>query len=138
MMPFYNDAFGENMFTQVMKMDYEGKPKIFLEMMKFMSLMPLEKFIATFQDLPLYAVLETNNVHIVSFLENAMVPAISDRGLAIPVVFAQAENTITYAQSPQNRYNDDIQKQLHGEEKKSGFIVGSMGRTLYTNETYSE
>ena len=45
-----------------------------------MSLMPLEKFIATFWDIPLFAVLGTNNVHVVSFLENAMVPAISDRG----------------------------------------------------------
>ena len=83
-----------------MKMDYEGKPKIFLEMMKNMSQMPLEKFIATFWNIPLFALLESDNVHVVSFLENAMVPAISDRGLTIPVVFAQAEYTITYAQSP--------------------------------------
>ena len=83
-----------------MKMEYEGKPRMFLELMKNMSLMPQEKFIAALQDIPVVELLETNNVHVVSFLENAMVPAISDRGLAIPVVFAQAEDTITYAQSP--------------------------------------
>ena len=89
-------------------MDYEGQPKVAVEMMKNMSLMPPEKLIAACQDIPLFELLGTNNVHTVSFLENAMVPAISDRGETIPVVFAQAEDTITYAQSPQNRYDDKI------------------------------
>ena len=50
-----------------------------------------------------------------------MVPAISDRGLEIPVVFNQSENTVIYALSPQKRYNNEVQEALHGKSKKSKF-----------------
>ena len=43
-MPFFNDAFGENMWTLIMKMDdFPGQPKLNLEMMKNLSLMPTPK-----------------------------------------------------------------------------------------------
>ena len=50
-----------------------------------------------------------------------MVQAISDRGFEPPQVFRQAENTVVYAQSIQNRYNDEIHELLHGQTKENRF-----------------
>ena len=54
-------------------------------------------------------------------LKCAMIPAISDRGESPPIVFDQAEDTVTYALSPQNRYDDKVHETLHGEAMKSKF-----------------
>ena len=56
-----------------------------------------------------------SNAYVEQITRIAMVPAISDRGQPPPLVFRQAENKVFYALSPQNLYNENVQKDLHGE-----------------------
>ena len=93
-----------------------------------MSQMPSDELIVACEDFPVVDLLSTNDVHVESFFKDAMVPALSDRGLVIPVVFEQAE--ITYAESPQNRYDDKVQQKLHDEKNKSKLYGATEIQTL--------
>ena len=81
--------------------------------------MSQEKFAKIAKYIPLVEIIRRNNAYVELLLRNAMVPAISDRGSPPPVVFGQAEDTVTYALSPQQRYNEEVHQTLHGENKKS-------------------
>jgi len=59
-----------------------------------------------------------------------MVPAISDRGFDLPVVFNQSDNTINYAHSDQKRYNAEVHQALHGEAKENKFYQATEIQTL--------
>ena len=59
-----------------------------------------------------------------------MVLAISDRGSPPPVVFGQAEDKVTYAISPQQRYDEEVHQALHGESKESKLYEPTEIQTL--------
>ena len=57
------------------------------------------KFDAISGSIPLKDLIAQNNAYIENLIKNAMVPAISDRGTALPTVFKQADDEISYAKS---------------------------------------
>ena len=48
-----------------------------------------------------------------------MVLARSDRGIIPPAMFKQADDQLFFTSSPKNRYDDKVQKDLHGKAKES-------------------
>ena len=95
----------QNMFTLAIK---RKNAKIILELMKCLSHMAQVLLDSYTGIIPLKDLIAQNNAYIELLIKNAMVPAISDRGNSPPVVFRQAENKISYALSPQNRYDEKV------------------------------
>ena len=101
----FNDTNQHNMFTLAIK---RKNAKIILELMKCLSHMAQVLLDSYSGIIPLKDLIAQNNAYIELLIKNAMVPAISDRGNSPPVVFRQAENKISYALSPQNRYDEEV------------------------------
>ena len=103
--PCFNDSFGENMFTLALK---RGEPDVINEVLKTMSQYSQEDLSAVIEEIPLEDIMWYMNSQFISIVENAFVPAISDRGLSTPTFSWQAENEIKHAFSTQNKYNETV------------------------------
>ena len=71
------------------------------------------------EHIPLRYIMEQKNNFVEPIIANAMVPAISDRVEEIDGVFSMDDNEVRHAESAQKRYDEHVQKALHGKKKKS-------------------
>ena len=93
---FFNDSNNNNMFNlSILKKNV----KIILEVMKSLSLMSINKLAAASEIISLIDIIRQNNAYVELLIRNAMVLAISDRGLSPPAIFKQSESKIFYALS---------------------------------------
>ena len=81
--------------------------------------MAKEKLSEACAKLPLLIIMRQKNAFVEPLIKDATIPAISDKGQPPPLVFKQAENTVSYALSSQNRYDEEVHQKLHGKDKES-------------------
>ena len=108
---FSNDANGENMFTMAVK---RSNTEVVWEVMKTLNEFTDHKLVKAIELIPLEDIMWYMTPEFVSLTDNAFVPAISDEGIPIPTLSWQGEDEIIYTKSPQNRYNAEVHKKLHG------------------------
>ena len=63
-----------------------------------------------------------NNVHVEPFIREALVPALSDNGLAPPLMFRQADDKVFYVLSPLKRYNKKVLESLHERQTRVKYM----------------